>query len=71
MSWNLGIRVGAKAGIMISMYNVGLAQGRLYNTVETSSHFRASYTALMDNDGNGITGGNLVMESLVNINFLM
>lgn len=34
---------GEKAGIMISMYNVRLAQGRLDNTAETSSESTAPY----------------------------
>jgi len=42
MGWNVGITVGEKAGIMISMYNLCLAQGGLYNPAETSSDCTAS-----------------------------
>jgi len=43
MGWNVGITVGEKAGIMISMYNVCLAPGGQYNTTETSSDSTAYY----------------------------
>ena len=44
MGWNVGIRVGETAGIRISIHNVCLAQGGLYNTAETSSVSTASYS---------------------------
>ena len=44
MGWNVGIRVGETAGIVISIHNVCLAQGGLYNTAETSSVSTASYS---------------------------
>ena len=43
MGWIAGIRFGEKEGIIISMCDVGLAGGRLYNTEETSSDSTASY----------------------------
>ena len=43
MGWNVGIRVGEKEGIIISMCNVGLARGELQNKEDTSSDTTISY----------------------------